>query len=153
MAIERRIINKCTLVKNKDADRYTLGPQTFEFYYYNKLVCYTEFTSNIPVILKIQDPWSLVRHSNGNQTLARFNRIEDEYHGVDLIDDDYIIALYNEYEVNRIIKFKQETMTSLKPGQMFTADMFANQFDRQSKDIRDSMLKDMLTNISATRDL
>lgn len=111
--MRRALINKCALVETKDshgwgqgsAARWAVDPHFYDFYYYNRKIATVEFSSYTKVYInKTYSPWSLVTNADETHVLCRFNRVEDEFHGVDLIDEQVLIALYLEKQVNDSLK-------------------------------------------------
>jgi hypothetical protein len=113
--VRRALLNKCTLIRVTERTGWNVAYELYDFYYYNKKVASVHLREDTfkVVITDVFSPWSKVINHDETQTLCRFHRVEDEFHGVDLIDDQVIMALYLEMTVNDRLKQPQMPENSL----------------------------------------
>jgi len=140
MRITRRIINQCSLVKVEHKQSTWQYEDYYDFYYYHKKVCSAFFNSeHNQTITAICEPWSSVRNAKNEMFLTRINRIEDEIHGVDVIDAEYIQALYMEHKATEQARAahlsdEHKQMTDPRLNQ-FTANEFAKMYQQNIEDL------------------
>jgi len=84
-------------------DKHSWGGPEFMFYYFNRQVAKVAFEGTdlkVKVITTL-DPWACVSNDK-RQFFARIHVLEDQLHGVDVIDLENLQALYMEYSVNQL---------------------------------------------------
>ena len=104
--------------------------RAFMFTYHGRQVAKISFQGNSLNVVPIStfDPWAYVSNDKG-QYFARIHKVEDQIHGVNVIETHNLQALYLELTVNNSASMAA-TLTRIKTGNDFAAA-----FDEEAKHI------------------
>lgn len=93
----------------------------YEYYYFNVKVASVSYNSS-SVHVGVHEafaPWAYV-HNNSGRYLCKISRVEDQIHGVNIIEMDNLEALFVEQEVNESKKADASWLVS-KDSENFSA--------------------------------
>ena len=114
--IERDILNACQLVGQVKrvipTGSFPPVQTNFDFYYKLKKICTVTYTKDhIPIILTTVEPWHICWNNKKEMFLSKITRIENEIHGIDVIEQDYFTTLSVELDVNEQIYMINKKVT------------------------------------------
>ena len=136
--VTKNILNNSKLIKIKeDPNKVFAGWRTvasFEYWYFDQKVAEVSFSSTKcdVEVYDVYAPWAHIEN-NKRQFFAKLHIIDDQLHGVNIIEFDNLQSLFMEYEVNTNIK-ADKTLTSI-----LSAQQFAKTFNDNTKQIIASM--------------
>lgn len=140
--IKRNIINQCAINPIGGArNHWGQGVDTFDFYYYSKKVAVFHFNDvKWPILRTIEKPWAYLRTHDNQHVLTKISQVEDQIHGVDVIDFNYMQALYMEFLVNEEVRNDRLKQASRQMGAMndnvlkYTANSIAQDITQNMTD-------------------
>jgi len=105
MGVNKRILNNSKLEEiHKEihpGSMWTSAAPEFIFRYHDQKiakVCFIDVNAEV-IVRETYSPWSYVSNDKGT-FFSRIHRVEDQIHGVDIIDTDNLQSMFMELSVN-----------------------------------------------------
>ena len=149
MGVRKNILNNSRLVEIKEETHATwkFEPVSYEYYYFNVKLARVGFNgSKCEVeVYETFAPWAYVTN-NTDKFFVKISKVEDQIHGVNIIEMDNLQAMFIEQETNLNIRAGEAI---LKDSGFISGNITAQGFVKMLEDnivqAQQSMMKSMLS--------